>query len=47
MPVALAYEYKNIELEVRYNIGSYGLSSAGYTDHNKSLTITLGYRFGL
>ena len=47
MPVALAYEYKNIELEVRYNIGSYGLSSAGYTDTNKSLTITLGYRFGL
>ena len=47
MPVALSYEYKNVELELKYNIGSYGLSSEGYSKHNDSFMVTLGYRFGI
>lgn len=49
MPIAVAYEYKNVELEVGYNIGSVKLSdSHGCGNHHpKSLVLTLGYKFGL
>lgn len=49
MPIAVAYEYKNIELDVRYLVGAYKLSSNEKTPnhHPKSLVVTLGYKFGL
>lgn len=49
MPIALAYEYKNVELEVGYNVGSMKLTdSHGCGNHHpKSLLLTLGYKFDL
>lgn len=49
MPIAVAYEYKNIELDVRYLVGAYKMSSGEETPnhHPKSLLITLGYKIGL
>ena len=49
MPIAVAYEYKNVELDVRYNLGSVKLSdSHGCGNyHPKSLVLTLGYKFDL
>lgn len=49
LPIAVAYEYKNVELDVRYNLGSVKLSgSHGCGNyHPKSLVLTLGYKFEL
>lgn len=47
LPVALSYEYKNIELEACYNIGSYGIASARSSRYNKCFSLTIGYRFHL
>lgn len=44
MPVALSYAYKNIELDVRYQVGAYKLWANDCPNHHpKSLVVTLGY----
>ena len=46
IPVGLSYEFSNITLDARYNIG---LTSAvkNYSNHNKVFVFTLGYKFEL
>lgn len=47
IPIAASYEYKNVILELRYNIGLSNISR--YTDdyRTRSLWLTLGYKFEL
>lgn len=46
MPIALSYEYKNVELDVRYLMGAYKLFSNDFPNHHpKSLLVTIGYNF--
>lgn len=47
MPIAISYEFKNVELELRHNIGACGLSSKGYSNLNKAVVLTVGYHFRL
>ena len=47
MPIAISYEFKNVELELRHNIGACGLASKGYSNPNKAVLLTVGYRFRL
>jgi len=47
IPVGLSYEFKNITVDARYNIGLTKLYSGLDTSvHNKVFVITLGYKFG-
>ena len=50
VPIGLSYEYKNIVLDARYNIGCTKIIKKDYTDDtfkNGVLQITLGYKFQL
>lgn len=56
VPVGLSYEYKNIVSDMRYNIGVTDLRKEGTsgfnsdfssTSHNRTLSFTVGYKFGL
>jgi len=46
IPVGLAYEFKHVTLDARYNIGLTKLISGAETVRNKAFVITLGYKFG-
>ena len=50
VPVGLSYEYKNVCLDVRYNIGLtkiYKDQGANDTSHNGTFMFTLGYGIDL
>ena len=47
IPIAVSYEYKNIILDLRYNIGLKNIYSYSDDYKTKSLWLTLGYKFEL
>ncbi len=48
IPVGLSYEFNNITVDARYNIGLTNIySGLDSSTHNKVFVITLGYKFGL
>ena len=47
IPIAISYEYKNIILDLRYNIGIKNIFSYSDDYKTKSLWLTLGYKFTL
>ena len=47
IPIAISYEYKNIILDLRYNIGLKNIYSYSDDYKTKSLWLTLGYKFTL
>lgn len=47
IPVGIAYEYKNVVLEARYNWGITKIMNAGDAFYNRVLQLTLGYKFDL
>ena len=46
IPVGLSYEYKNVVLDGRYNLGLTKVMNAG-KDKNSVFQVTLGYKFAL
>lgn len=46
LPIGLSYEYENVVLDARYNIGL-TKTSKNYTSHNKIFEISVGYKFTL
>jgi len=49
IPVGLSYEYKNLVLDGRWNVGATKISEEidGIKPQNTVFQITLGYKFGL
>ena len=48
IPVGLSYEYKNVQLDARYNWGvSKAITGGGESSRNSVFQITLGYKFKL
>ena len=48
IPVGLSYEYKNVQLDARYNWSvTKAISAAGENTRNSVFQITLGYKFAL
>ena len=47
IPIAVSYEYKNIILDLRYNIGIKNIYSYSDDYKTRSLWLTLGYKFVL
>ena len=47
VPVGLSYEFKNIVLDARYNIGVTKLFKNADNGRNSTIAITLGYKFAL
>jgi hypothetical protein len=46
IPVGISYEYMNVCLDARYNIGVSKIADRG-SDRNSVFQITLGYKFKL
>ncbi|MCR4764936.1 MAG: PorT family protein [Bacteroidaceae bacterium] len=46
IPVGLSYEFSNITLDARYNIGVTSIISGADKVRNQSFVFTLGYKFG-
>lgn len=47
IPVGASYEYMNVVLDARYNIGLTNVFSSGNDAKNRCLVFTVGYRFTL
>ena len=48
IPIGISYEYKNVILDLRYNIGLWNMYAFDIDDYRtKSLWLTLGYRINL
>ena len=49
IPLGVSYEYENVVVDARYNIGLTRISDIKYVKSPKSQVIefTVGYRFGL
>ena len=50
IPVGVSYEYMNVILDARYNIGLYNISDNSlniFKNHNNFFTVSVGYRFQL
>lgn len=47
IPVGVSYEYMNVVLDARYNIGLTKVFKAGGDARNRCFTFTVGYRFEL
>lgn len=47
IPVGASYEYKNVVLDARYNIGVTGLYDIDDSATGSALVLTLGYKFAL
>jgi hypothetical protein len=48
IPIGASYEYMNVILDARYNIGLYNINSGSLNilkNHNRFFTVSIGYRF--
>lgn len=47
IPVGLSYEYENVVLDARYNLGLLKVENIGPAYYNRVFEVTLGYKFEL
>lgn len=47
IPVGLSYEYENVVLDARYNVGMLNVYKHGLTARNKVFEVSVGYKFDL
>ena len=47
IPVGLSYEYMNVVLDARYNLGLLRVIKEGFSSQNSFFTFTVGYKFDL
>lgn len=47
IPVGLSYEYENVVLDARYNLGLLKVENLGPAYYNRVFEVTLGYKFEL
>ena len=47
IPVGISYEYENVVLDARYNVGMLNVYKHGLTARNKVFEVSVGYKFDL
>ena len=47
IPVGISYEYENVVLDARYNVGVLNAYKYGLTARNKVFEVSVGYKFDL
>jgi len=47
IPIGLSYEYANVVVDARYNIGLTNISDVGLKNKNRLFTFAVGYKFDL
>ena len=47
IPVGVSYEYENVVLDARYNVGMLNVYKHGLTARNKVFEVSVGYKFDL
>ena len=47
IPIGISYEYQNVVLEARYNLGLLKIVNAGDAFYNRAFMLSLGYKFQL
>lgn len=47
IPVGISYEYENVVLDARYNVGMLNVYKHGLTARNKVFEVSVGYKFNL
>ena len=47
IPVGVSYEYENVVLDARYNVGVHNTYKYGLTARNKVFEVSVGYKFDL
>ena len=47
IPIGISYEYENVVLDARYNVGVLNISNQGLSSRSNILEVSVGYKLNL